>query len=114
MQVHIQSMGFPLTAALSAYARKRIDFKLGFALDRVSRLMVRFSDINGSRGGKDKCCLLELRVKGASDIVVEDVKDDLYVAIDRAVERARRALVRTLGVKRKVTRLQPIEVDEAI
>ena len=106
MQVDIQSLGFSLTPALSAYARKRIDYKLGFASIRISRLVVRFSDINGSRGGNDKCCLIELRVKGASDIVIEDVEEDLYVAIDRAIERAKRALVRRLGVERKIARPQ--------
>lgn len=102
MQIDIQSLGFSLTPALSDYAGKRIDYSLSFASDRVTRLVMRLSDINGRRGGNDKRCLLELRLKGASDIVIEDVEEDLYAAIDRATERARRALVRRLEQAREV------------
>lgn len=100
MQVDIQSLGFSLTPALSAYARKRIDYALSFASAHISRLTLRLSDINGSRGGEDKRCLIELRVKGAPDIVIEDVEADLYAAIDRATERARRTLTRRLSKAR--------------
>lgn len=102
MQVDIQSLGFSLTPALSDYAGKRIDYSLSFASDRIARLTMRLSDINGRRGGQDKRCLLELRIKGAPGIVVEDVEEDLYAAIDRATERARRALVRKLEQSREV------------
>lgn len=102
MQVDIQSLGFSLTPALSDYAGKRIDYSLSFASDRIARLIVRLSDINGRRGGHDKRCLLELRLKGAPGIVIEDVEEDLYAAIDRATERARRALVRKLEQSREV------------
>lgn len=104
MQVDIQSLGFSLSPALSGYAQKRIDCALSFAATRISRLMVRLSDINGRRGGDDKRCLIEVRVKGAPGIVIEDVEANLYVAIDRAVERAKRSLVRRLGQAREIPR----------
>lgn len=104
MQVDIQSLGFTLTPALSAYARRRIDYSLGFAADRINRLVVRLSDINGSRGGDDKRCLIDLRAKGVPEIVIEDVESDLYAAIDRATDRARRALVRRLDQAREMPR----------
>jgi putative sigma-54 modulation protein len=110
MQVDIQSLGFSLTPALSDYAGKRIDYSLSFASDRIARLIVRLSDINGRRGGKDKRCLLELRLKGATGIVIEDVEADLYAAIDRATDRARRALVRKLDHLREI---RTMEHDEA-
>jgi putative sigma-54 modulation protein len=106
MQIDIQSQGFPLTPALSGYADNRINYALSFASDRITRLIVRLSDINGVRGGKDKRCLLELRLKGAPGIVVEDVEEDLYAAIDRATERARRALVRKLDQAREIKHVE--------
>lgn len=102
MQIDIQSQGFSLTPALSGYADNRINYALRFASDRITRLIVRLSDINGVRGGKDKRCLVELRLKGAPGIVVEDVEEDLYAAIDRATERARRALVRKIDQAREI------------
>jgi ribosome-associated translation inhibitor RaiA len=114
MQVDIQSLGFSLTPALSAYARRRIDDSLGFAAARINRLVVRLSDINGCRGGDDKRCLIDLRAKGVPEIVIEDVESDLYAAIDRATERARRALVRRLDHARETPRnVEPESADEA-
>jgi len=106
MQIDIQSQGFSLTPALSEYAGNRISYALSFASDRITRLIVRLSDINGVRGGEDKRCLLELRLKGVPGIVVEDVEEDLYAAIDRATERARRALVRKLDQAREIKHVE--------
>jgi ribosome-associated translation inhibitor RaiA len=97
MHVDIQSLGFNLTPALSAHTRKRIDDTLHFASSRITRMLVRLSDINGRRGGNDKRCLVELRVKGVPNVVIEDVETDLYSAIDRAIGRARLAMLRRLG-----------------
>ena len=62
---------------------------------------MRLSDINGPRGGKDKRCHLELRLKGLPEVVIKDTEVDLYVAIDRAAERAGRALQRCLARQRE-------------
>jgi len=61
---------------------------------------VRLSDINGPRGGLDKRCGIEIRLKGASAVAIEDTEADLYVAIDRAAERAGRTLDRRLARQR--------------
>jgi len=58
---------------------------------------VRLADVNGPRGGVDKCCGIEVRVKGASTIAIDDTQADLYVAIDRAAERTGRTLDRRMA-----------------
>ena len=58
--------------------------------DRIQRVVMRLSDINGPRGGADKRCHLQVVLAGLPDVVVEDIEADLYVAIDRA-SRSRRA-----------------------
>ncbi|ENO82006.1 putative sigma 54 modulation protein/30S ribosomal protein S30EA [Thauera sp. 28] len=40
-------------------------------------------------------------MKGAADLIVEDVQDDIYVAIDRASERIGRLLDRRLAQLRE-------------
>jgi ribosome-associated translation inhibitor RaiA len=62
---------------------------------------VRLSDVNGPRGGEDKRCHIEVRLRGMPDVVIVDTEADLYVAIDRATERAGRALVRRLERRRE-------------
>jgi ribosome-associated translation inhibitor RaiA len=41
--------------------------------------------------------MIEVRLKQAPTVVIEDVQADLYVAIDRAAERAARAMTRRLA-----------------
>ena len=57
---------------------------------------MRLSDINGPHGGADKRCHLQVVLAGLPDVVVEDTEADLYVAIDRATDRAGRTVVRRI------------------
>jgi len=101
MQIHIQSSGFDLSDALREYVRRRLHFALSHAADRVRRVTVRLSDINGPRGGPDKRCHIVASLDGLPGVVIEDTEGDLYVAIDRAVDRAGRAVARRLGRKQE-------------
>ncbi len=97
MKLQIITQGFDLSDGLSAHVERRLAFALSHAEDDVSRVTVRLSDLNGPRGGIDKCCAIELRLKNAAPLVVKDVQSDLYVAIDRAAERIGRAFLRRLA-----------------
>lgn len=101
MQMDIQSQGFSLTEGINSYVEKRLAYGLSRGDDAISRIIVRLSDINGPRGGADKRCLIEVRVKGQPSVVIEDTEADLYVAIDRATERAGRSLARRLSRQRE-------------
>jgi ribosome-associated translation inhibitor RaiA len=52
------------------------------------------SDVNGPRGGVDKRCQVELRTDGAGSVVVASVSDNWRTALDNALARAARFLVR--------------------
>ncbi|MGB4811218.1 MAG: HPF/RaiA family ribosome-associated protein [Methylophilaceae bacterium] len=108
MQTIIQSRGFVLTQALQAYTHKRLSYAISFAGEYIQRVTVRLSDINGPRGGEDKRCQLILKMQGMPSVVIVDIESDLYIAIDRAVERASRTLTRAL--KRK-NRYQMPDID---
>jgi putative sigma-54 modulation protein len=96
MQIAIQCRGFPLTDALKNHTHTRIGFTLSHAVHRIRRVGVRLSDLNGPRGGVDKCCLIEVRLDGLPSVVIEDIQSDMYTAIDRAVGRAGRTVMRRL------------------
>lgn len=99
MQIQIHADDFDLTEGLRDHIAKRLAYALSHGRDLVSSILVRLSDVNGPRGGVDKCCGIELRLKGTSAIAIDDTQADLYVAIDRAAERTRRTL------ERRITRL---------
>jgi ribosomal subunit interface protein len=101
MNIQIHAKDFSLTEALRAHVTRRLAYALNHGQDVVSRTSVRLTDVNGLRGGVDKSCAIEVRMKGAADLIVEDVQDDIYVAIDRASERIGRLLDRRLAQLRE-------------
>lgn len=96
MRIEIQANGFQLTDALRQHAERRLQFALSWASNDVRKIVVRLSDINGPRGGKDKRCTIQIPLPRVQDVLIEDTESDLYVAIERAVDRAERALARKL------------------
>ncbi len=97
MQIQIHSSDFSLTEGLREHITRRLAYALNHGRDMVSRIVVRLSDVNGARGGVDKRCGIEVRLKGASTIAIDDTQADLYVAIGRAAERAGRTLDRRIA-----------------
>ena len=104
MQFDIQTRGFFLTESLRDYTEKRMKFALHRNDQHILRTCVWLADINGPRGGVDKRCQIALKLAGQNSIVIEDTEADLYVAIDRACERAMRTLNRRLERVRYHTR----------
>jgi len=112
MNIAIQSNGLVLTEGLRAYVHRRLQTSLGWALTR--RLAVWLSDINGPRGGRDKRCKIQISLDNGKTVVIEDTEEDMYAAIDRAADRADRALARQLARSRafshdKVATLAPAD-----
>lgn len=101
MNIQIRARDFTLTDGLREHIAWRVAYATNHGRDAVSRVVVHLSDVNGPRGGADKRCGIELRLKGTpQSLVVEDVQSDLYVAIDRAFERIGRSLLRNLSRRR--------------
>ena len=96
MQIDIQTRDFSLTKALRSHVERRLGFALSTRYDRIKRILVRLSDVNGPRGGEDKCCQLHVVLPGQADVVIEDTQSNLYAAINRATDRASRAVSRRL------------------
>jgi ribosomal subunit interface protein len=101
MRVTIQTSGFDITNALRSYTEQRMTTALGWARDHLRTLAVSLSDINGPRGGVDKRCKIQVKLAGGREIIIDDVEADLYAAIDRAAERADRAVVRQVERTRR-------------
>lgn len=93
MQVLFKSR-HPKAAELRELTESRVRFVLRRLGWLVPRAEVRLSDVNGPRGGIDKRCLVELRTAGAGSVVVDSVASDWRTALDSALTRAARFLVR--------------------
>ena len=95
MQMEVRSKGFSTTAAIRAHVEKR----LGFALDRfgshIRSVAVWLGDMNGPKGGVDKCCRIAVDL-GGNHVALEESAADLYHAVDHAAHRLRTKIVREL------------------
>src|SRR3954471_22421920 len=75
-------------------AERRVKFVLRRLAWLVPRAEVRLSDVNGARGGIDKRCQVELKTDGAGSVVVTSMASEWRTALDLALARATRSLIR--------------------
>ena len=93
MQVLFKSR-HPHASDLRDLAERRVRFVLRRLGWLVPRAEVQMSDVNGPRGGLDKRCQVELRTDGAGSVVVTSLAGDWRTALDNALARAARFLMR--------------------
>ncbi len=84
----------PQARDLRDLAERRVNFVLRRLAWLVPRAEVQLSDVNGSRGGIDKRCQVELKTDGAGSVIVTSVASEWRTAIDLALGRAARSLMR--------------------
>jgi ribosome-associated translation inhibitor RaiA len=111
MQIDIHAQKFSLTSALKDYAEKQLTLALEICECHIQRVAMHLSDINGPRGGKDKCCLVKIKLFGLPDVVVKDVETNLYASINRAVERATQTTLRKIGKQQAQIRQNRLCLD---
>lgn len=64
--------------------------------ERLTRVEVHFSDVNGPKGGTDTRCVLEARPAGHQPVVVTSEASSSDDAVNDAVEKMSRLLTSTL------------------
>ncbi len=93
MQVLFKSR-HPNATDLRDLTETRVRFVLRRLGWLVPRAEVQMSDVNGPRGGVDKRCRVEFRTDGGGSVVVAAVARDWRTALDDALARAMRFLLR--------------------
>lgn len=61
--------------------------KLSRFADRISRVEMHLSDVNGDRGGQDKRCVLEVRPNGMEPVVTTDQAELFDKAVHAAIHK---------------------------
>lgn len=55
--------------------------------DRITRIEVHVSDVNASKAGEDKRCLIEVRPNGLDPVVTSDAADTIEKAVRSAMHK---------------------------
>lgn len=113
MQVLFKSR-HPQASDLRDLTERRVRFVLRRLAWLVPRAEVQMSDVNGPRGGVDKRCQVELRTDGAGSVVVASVASDWRTALDNALARAARFLMRLWRRGNDARRVRrPFDIQES-
>lgn len=95
MRLHVTGRGLTVTEDLEDYVRRRAQFAMGRFAGTIASLNVRLSDVNGPRGGSDKCCDVRVEAEGLrKPVVVREQQDEIHAAVALAVDRAGRTVAR--------------------
>lgn len=88
MQVHMVSPEFSITPSLREYLEHRLHAAFSPVRGRIGEIVVRLRDLNGPRGGRDMQCQVLVTMPGKPAVVIREVQENMYNAIDRAIKRA--------------------------
>lgn len=105
MRIEVRLRGLESSEPLREHAVRRILFHLSRFGDELKAVVVRVSDINGTRGVLDKRCRITLRGRRIPALMLEETSGDACSAIDRAAGR----IARTLG--RELERARGVRLD---
>ena len=100
MRFDIRIQRLDLHHEVSHYIERRLRFSPSRLASRLRTVNVRVFDVNGPRGGIDKCCRITAHILPSETVVLQEVDADLFAAIDRAARRISRTFTRRLTLER--------------
>ena len=96
MRMRLTAHGIELSSELKDFVQRRIHFSLGRLAGRIKSLTVRLADVNGPRGGVDKCCDISIDAGLRQNVIVREQQATIHAAVALAVDRAERAVQRQM------------------
>ncbi|MCC5858484.1 MAG: HPF/RaiA family ribosome-associated protein [Ectothiorhodospiraceae bacterium] len=98
MQIQLNSaQGVAMSPALEEHINKHlqsVDRRFG---QRLTRIEVYLTDVNGPKGGVNKQCKLEARPRGGDPLMAESLHENAYDAVSGAVKRLESVLGNHFG-----------------
>ncbi len=101
MRIQIRLLGLLRSDDLTRYASRRVHQHLGRFGGQVSNVVVRISDQNGPRGGRDKRCQLAVRGPRIGSMNLAETHEDVYAGVDLALGRLSHVIGRTIERSRE-------------
>jgi putative sigma-54 modulation protein len=96
MQFEIRGRDVNISQVLRDHIERRLRFALDRFAGRIRQVHVTLGDLNGPRGGIDKCCKLAISLDRPSTIVLESHASNVYAAIDCVADKAATCIGRRL------------------
>jgi putative sigma-54 modulation protein len=112
MQFEIRGRDINISQALRDHIERRLRFALDRFDGRIRQVHVTLGDLNGPRGGIDKCCKLAISLDRPATIVVESHASNVCAAIDCVAAKAATYICRRL--KRSHGRNPPRRISELL
>lgn len=94
MQIVIQARDIKVTKALRAHVELRLGLALSRFGERVGRVAVNLSNSEEHHSKPKKCCQIVLGLRRY--VKVQETDADVFVAVDRAVDRAARSVAHAI------------------
>ena len=106
MRIQVLADGIELTDGIRAHAHKRLYYAIGWAGAQVELVQLRVLDLNGPKGGVDKCCRIRIELRRGGVVTIEETAE-LRLAHPHVVtleegSRYKRVDADQLGFKREV------------
>lgn len=114
MEISIQTSGLRLSsgemASFHEHVRQRVEQTFSRIAKRVMRVSVHLEDVNGSRGGHDKHCMVKVSLGGATAALAQGRDRNLFALVNRVSVCAARATLKR--VKRRVGTETPRKISD--
>ncbi len=79
------------------WVERRILFAFSRFESHIERIILVVADENGPKGGIDKACRIEVRLRRMPEIIVNDQDSEISRCVARIVDRAGRSVTRSIS-----------------
>jgi hypothetical protein len=87
MEIGIRTRGVERSDNLTQMLQRSIEFAVDRYRNRIVRISVYITDVNGPRGGEDKQCQITASLRGARPVIILEKGGDLMAVVNQAAHR---------------------------
>lgn len=106
MNLEMRNCNMDKSEFLNEHVMEQVERAVHRFRDRIRRITVRLTDLNGPKGGVDKRCRITAELLHSPPLVVEGESDDAYDAVAQAAARLGRVTARLIGKRRHHSHLR--------
>ena len=87
MKISVRTRDVNLNEEFHRRVQRKVESAVDRLKERIDRIAVLLSDVNGPRGGVDKICHMTADVRGLGTILITATGSDLFEAVANAADR---------------------------